>query len=359
MMIEHFYSVKPTSLTLEDLSDVNVGESKQQTTGCGGIGNPTGDLWNAGFRYPQNGEFEWDTDLGEGCWTCTNHWGEECFDAGSGGRWGRRGKIKRREFKGDKLQCCLNNTKNPGAHKIQDGYTCDPNYRNPTSSDCRQAIISFCGVDNRIINDTRCVDLSSSDATTFNTLMERHCNSSDENAKGSKCINWCESNRTSCTRLNTIQNCEKYEIKTDCSAQKIVDIKTQCQKYGMLSEQGLPIGDYACTISGIDSLKKECDTYDLTDCTATGVSSAKVSAQSKEQADTALEQSKQQFEFTKTALAQVVGLPEDTIGETIGYTEKPGKSGKPDSQTMIIIIIVVLIIFILLSVSSSLLLVVK
>lgn len=363
MMIEHFYSVKPTSFSLEDLSDIKVGESKEQKTGCGGFpGNTTGDLWNAGFRYPLNGEFEWDTDLGSECWTCTNNWGEECFDAGAGGRGGRRGKIKRKEFKGDKLQCCLNNIQNPGAHKIQDGYTCDPTYRNPSSAECRQNIINFCGADNNIINDTRCVALASSDTTTFNKLMGEHCNLSEANAKGSKCIDWCASNSTACTRLNTIQNCEKYEIKTNCTPQKIIEIKTECQKLGMLSEQGLPIGDYPCTVSGIESLKKDCSEYNLTDCTASGISNAKLSSQSSAQSEAAMEQSKQQFEFTKMALSQVIDLPENQTQSPelleSSLIETTGKS-TPDSNNIIIIIIIVLIIVILLCSCSSLLLAVK
>ena len=81
----------PTSMSLNDLKDLGKGDTKEQTTGCGAYpGNTTGDLWDKGFRYPQNGEFEWDSDLGSDCWTCDWAWGEECFDAGGRGRGGGR-----------------------------------------------------------------------------------------------------------------------------------------------------------------------------------------------------------------------------------------------------------------------------
>lgn len=373
-----FYSVKPTPFTLEDLADIKVDESKEQTTGCGGFpGNTSGDLWNAGFRYPLNGEFDWDSNLGSECWTCTNNWGEECFNAGAGGRGGRRGKIKRKSYKGDILGCCLNNIKNPGAHKIEGDYTCDPKYRSPTNAECRTKITSFCGDGDKIVTDERCIALANSDATTFNTLMGEYCNSSDTNAKGDKCINWCSSNSTSCTRLNTIQGCEKYGITTGCSSAKITNVKTQCQKYGMLSEQGMSIGDYACTTSGIESLQADCELYDLIDgedCTATGISNAKVAKQSQKQADAARKQSETQFQFTKTALADVLNLPQNTTSNTTldttldttdtvddEETPSPQDSTKPKlpDSTTIIIAVVVLILFLLLCSSSLSLVVAK
>lgn len=368
-----FYAVKPTSFTLSDLADIKVDESKEQTTGCGGFpGNTTGDLWNAGFRYPLNGEFEWDSNLGSECWTCSNNWGEECFNAGAGGRGGRRGKIKRKSFKGDISSCCLNNIKNPGVHKIEGDYTCDPKYRSPTNAECKTKITTFCGDGDKIVTDDRCIALANADATTYNTLMGEYCNSSDANAKGDKCINWCSSNSTACTKLNTIQGCEKYGITTGCSAAKITNTKTQCQKYGMLSEQGMSIGDYACTTSGIESLQADCELYDLTeeeDCTATGISNAKVAKQSQKQADAARKQSDTQFQFTKTALVDVLNLPQNTTPnttlseETIDdeQTPSPQDSTKPKitDSTTIIIAVVVLILFLLLCSSSLSLVVAK
>ena len=373
-----FYAVKPTPFTLADLADVKVNESKEQTTGCGGFpGNTTGDLWDKGFRYPLNDEFEWDSDRGSHCWTCSNNWGEECFNAGAGGREGRRGKIKRKSFKGDILSCCVNNIKNPGVHKIEGDYTCDPKYRNPTNAECKTRITTYCGDGDNIVTDDRCIALGNADATTFNTLMGEYCNSSDANAKKDKCINWCSSNSTACTRLNTIQGCEKYGITTGCSASKISSTKTQCQKYGMLSEQGLPIGDYNCTTSGIESLKADCELYDLIeeeDCTPTGISNAKTIKESTKQADAARKQSEKQFQFTKTALADVLNLPQNTtpnttLDTTLYTTDKVDdeqtpspqdstKPKKPDSTTIIIIAVVVLILFLLLC-SSSLSLVVS
>jgi len=145
----------------------------------------------------------------------------------------------------------------------------------------------------------------------------------------------------------------------------------------MLSEQGMSIGDYACTTSGIESLQADCELYDLTDeedCTATGISNAKVAKQSQKQADAARKQSETQFQFTKTALADVLNLPQNTTSNTTldttldttdtvddEETPSPQDSTKPKlpDSTTIIIAVVVLILFLLLCSSSLSLVVAK
>jgi hypothetical protein len=366
-MIEHFWSQKPTSFSLDDLKDLNIDESKEQKTGCGGFpGNTTGDLWDAGFRYPLNGEFDWDKDLGGECWTCTNNWGEECFDAGAGGRGGRRGKIKRTAFKGEKLSCCVNNIKNPGDHKIEGDYTCDPNYRKPTSEDCNLEINKFCGDYNRIINDDRCYALQNSHPQLFNALMKAHCNWSDDNAKGDKCIDWCRNNSTDCSRLNTMNDCATYELKGDkCNAQAVLDIKNKCKTTGILSEQGLQKGSYQCTPAGIDQLEKDCKKYKMSSCTVDGIDQAQITKQQKELSDKALKASKKQFEYTQKALAQVIDLPTAPTGLSKTASKKkpitpskisskiPSKTApQSDNSTTYIIIFIVILCLLVLSSSS-------
>lgn len=351
-MIEHFRSVKPTPFTLEDLQDLGIDESKQ-TTGCGGRGNPTGDLWNAGFRYPLNGEFEWG-DWGDGCWTCTNNWGEECFDAGAGGRWGVRLKVKRKAFLGDATKCCLANTRSKNHSKVVDGKTCAPKYRDPTTSDCNTILKNYCSNTGRIVNDNICKNLVNTHATLYNQLMTEYCNQNRNNAKSDDCINWCTANRTQCTLLNTIQDCQKYEIpESSCTPQATIDVRTNCLKYGMLSEQGLPIGDYTCSQSGIDKLKEDCQEYKITEtCTATGIRNAKVSEQSKQQSEEALKQSELQFEQTQEALRQVLELPENTIVQP-SPSPPPSPPAKQQDDLMIIGIIIAFIILLCSSSISS------
>lgn len=365
-MIEHFYSVKPTSFSLQDLKDLNIDESKEQKTGCGGSGNPSGDLWDAGFRYPQNGEFDWDSDMGSGCWTCTGNWGEECFDAGGGGRWGKRGKIKRKAFKGEKLSCCVNNIKNPGDHKIEGDYTCHPNYRKPTNEECTQEITNFCGSWGRIVSDDRCMALSSSHSQLFNKLMKEHCNWDDNNAKSSQCIDWCVTNSTDCSRLNLINNCKTLGLEGDkCSSQKVVDTTAMCKKYGILSEQGLQKGSYQCTPSGIDLLEKDCKKYNMSSCTVDGIDQAQIAQVQKEEGEKARKLSEKQFKETQKQLSKVIDLPEakpkpksKTASKFTSKTQSktasktPSKPASKDNSTMYIIIFVVILCLLVLSSSS-------
>lgn len=360
-MIEHFSKTAPKSMSLEDLQDLRIGESKQQETGCGGQGNPTGDLWNAGFRYPLNGEFDWNwDDYGEWCWTCDGDWGYQCDDAGAGGRRGRRMKIKRNAFKGNKFDCCINNTKNPGSWKLNGNTTCDPIYRNPSSQECNIELDNFCKDYNRIISDDRCYALQNSNTTLFNKLMKAHCNWSDENAKGDKCISWCKTNSTDCDRLNLINDCQTYGLTgSTCTKQGVIDIKNKCKVYGILSEQGLQKGSYQCTPAGISVLEQDCNKYNMSSCTVDGIDQAQILKAQEEQSKKAMEESQKQFTQTQAALGQVLDLP--------SKPQEPRKELQPsESQQMkiqqiqpvqdnsiIYIIIFLVILFVLLLSSSS------
>lgn len=323
-MIEHFSTTPPKSMSVEDLKDLRIGESKQQETGCGGQGNPTGDLWNAGFRYPLNGEFDWDwDDYGEWCWTCEGNWGYQCDDAGPGGRRGRRMKIKRKEFKGDKLECCLQNTKTPGSAKLYGGNTCAPEHRDPSKQDCNIELDNYCKSDSRIVGDDRCYALQNSNTTLFNKLMKAHCNWSDENAKQDKCIDWCKTNSTDCDRLNLLNDCKIYGLTDNqCSKQNVIDIKNKCKVYGILSEQGFQKGSYQCTPASISTIETDCKKYNLSSCTVDGIDQAQILQSQEEQSKKALEESKKQFETTQTALQKVIELPSTKVPE-VSTTIKP------------------------------------
>jgi hypothetical protein len=359
-MIEHFSKTAPKSMSLEDLQDLRIGESKQQETGCGGQGNPTGDLWNAGFRYPLNGEFDWDwDDYGEWCWTCEGNWGYQCDDAGSGGRRGRRMKIKRKEFKGDKFECCLNNTKIPGSYKIHDGKTCAPEYRDPSKQVCNIELDNYCKDYSRIVEDDRCYALRNSNQTLFNKLMKAHCNWSDGNAKQDKCIDWCKTNSSECDRLNLLNECKVYGLTDNCSKEGVIDIKNKCKVYGILSEQGLQKGSYQCTPASIDLIEADCKKYNLSSCTVDGIDQAQILKSQEELSKKALEESQKQFATTQAALQKVIELPSQNIPEVpmtqqISPYIKDNIIEQPQQQIDYTIYIIIGIILCLILFSSSL-----
>lgn len=181
------------------------------------------------------------------------------------------------------------------------------------------------------------------------------CNKNSDNANSTKCINWCKSNSTHCSLLNTLNDCKKYNVPNDnCTAQNVNNIVAECKLHGMLSEQGLPIGSYPCTADGIDSFKTACKFYNLvpgTTCNATALDNAKLSAQSKTLADAAQQQSQQQFEQTRKILDQVIQLP----NASPSTTPPPSSLSPPASSndTMYIILLVIAFICLFLSVSSS------
>lgn len=300
----------PYEYSLQDLQDLRINESKHQDKGCSGLpsSNREFDTEWAGFKYPKNGEFEY-SGYGDGCNYCNWGRGKECsgIDSLVGGN---RPGVKRISFKGDKLGCCINNTKNPGGYKLHDGKTCDPVYRNPSSQDCNIELNNFCKDWNRIVENEYCYALKDSNTTLFNKLMKAHCNWSDSNAQQDKCIDWCKTNSTDCERLNLINDCKTYGLSgSNCTKQAVIDIKNKCKVYGILSEQGLQKGSYQCTPAGIEVLETDCKKYNMSSCTVDGIDQVQILKAQEEQSAKALAESQKQFTQTQAALSQVIDLP--------------------------------------------------
>lgn len=349
-------NTKPYKFTLDELADVAIDDTKEMIRGCGPNADGTHETWlyNRGWGWPDNGEFEYG-GRGSGCGLCSDvGGGYGCECSGGNAIAGSRGKVKRKAFLGDPKGCCLANTRSKNTSKTVDGKTCDSKYRDVSSSECTAIMRDHCSSNDNIIKYDKCKDLVNSNGTLYNQLMTTYCNKNNTNANSSDCINWCNSNRTSCTVLSTIQDCQRYEIPSEeCTAQKISDVKTDCLKYGILSEQGMLLGNYTCSVSGINSLKSDCNLYKLAEdtCTATGVAAAKVAEQSKKQSEEAISQSQQQFEYTKSALQQVIELPENQLDqeeEIISpkrmkkQTTTPTQSVDYTNQIIIIIILLIL-----------------
>jgi hypothetical protein len=349
---------KPYVFTLQELVDVGVGDTKEMTRGCGpnlgGTGGGSGYdmLKNKGFGWPENGEFEWG-GLGNDCGLCSVDYGCEC--AGGDAIGGKRGQVKRVKYLGDKQACCLRNAgQSKNAVQTVNGTTCDPMYRDPSSSECTAVIKDYCNSGaNKIVNDPLCRNLVNTNGTVYNRLMSEFCNASMENADTNECIEWCASNSTLCTKLNTKTDCEKYSIQKNlCSPQAITDVVTKCKKYGMLSEQGMPIGSYQCNANSIAELEADCKKFgiDLSTCSASGIDSKNLLMQNQEQSALAMQQSQDQFSKV-SALVDSLNT-DNTKQET---AQNAGNAFALD-KTTIMIIVVAIVVFLLCSSSVAVLL---
>lgn len=342
---------KPYTFSLTDLADLGVNDTKEMDKGCGphvdGTAGGSGYAYlkGQGFGWPENGEFEWG-GLGDSCGLCSADWGCQC--SGDKAVIGKKGKVKRTVFKGDPKECCFQNSSAKNSTKIVNGLTCAPKYRDPSNSECNAFFLEYCSGD-KIVNDQKCINLKNTNSTLYNQLMTNHCNASASNANTSNCIDWCKSNMSSCTMLGTLNDCTKFNIpQSTCTPQAVNSLKNNCITYGMLSEQGLPVGSYPCTGDGIDSFQKACKLYDLipgTTCTANALDNAKLQDQNERLSKDATEQSQQQFDATRKILDQVVNLP-------TAPPPSPADSGTSNKIYYIVAIIVVLLV--LLSSTSGL-----
>ena len=341
---------QPYQFSLNDLADVYVGDSKQMNKGCGphvdGTQDGSGYAWmkNRGFGWPENGEFEWG-GLGESCGLCSDiAGGYGCECSGGNAVIGKRGKVKRIAFKADPTECCLQNSAAKNSTKILNGLTCEPKYRDPSNSECNAVFLDYCS-DDKIVSDQKCINLKNSNSTLYNRLMTNYCNASSSNASTSDCIDWCKSNMSSCTLLDTDSDCKVYNIPSNkCTPQAVNTVKNKCQTYGMLSSQGLPVGSYPCTGEGITSFEQACKVYNLipgTTCTANALDNAKLESQSERLANDATEQSQQQFEETQKILSKVLNMP--IASPPTDKSNSPTDTSNSSNMTIFVILLLLAI----------------
>lgn len=353
--------VRPYKFSLDELKDLRLYETKQMDKGCGpnieGAADVAGGGLNMlnlkGFGWPDNGEFEWG-GLGDNCDLCDGEYGCECTKTAHIG--GRRGKVKRKAFKANATDCCLANAERQDAVQIVGDYTCDPENRKPTSTGCTNVYSEYCKVGDRMLTDAKCGYLQNSHSTLYNQLMKETCNK-DEHYMNSKCLDWCGSNSTDCSKLNVYKDCRKYEIPTnECTPQKVVDIRTDCVKYGIASEQGLAI--YKCSPAGIKALTDECKVNNVVDtCSPTSIQdaidNATRSAQLEVQAKTT-QQIQENYDKTQKTISDILNLTDGSAPPTtpppIKFDIETITTFFKDNSTIVIILVIILI---LLSSSSS------
>jgi hypothetical protein len=355
-------SAKPYVFTLSELADVDEGDTKQMPKGCGP--NIEGDLGGSrldylrqkGWGWPENGEFEYGGG-GDACGVCSFDYGCEC--AGIDAVIGSKGKVKRKAFLADKTECCLANSSARDSVKTIGDKTCAKAYRDPSRTDCTNVFNTYCSHDDRIVNDEKCKKLVNTNASLYNQIMETYCNLNNTNANSNACIDWCGSNNTKCIKLNMLTGCKTFGIpEADCTSTAVKEFRDKCKiPYGILSGLDAMVGSYPCTVEGVKALEADCQLYNLDQCNVTAVDNAKIAKAASDSAEAALEQSRQQFEYTQNALQQVLNMPS---AEGAGGDEdemipsrRPSKKPKPSEDNTLMYIIPIFIIICIISMSSS------
>lgn len=280
--------------------------------------------------------------------------------------------------------CCLANVERKDAVATTDhGIPCDARSRDPGGTTCTNIYADYCKVGDRTITDSKCKALEGSNITLFNQLMKDKCDL-DQFYETTECINWCKNNSTHCHKLNTALSCQEFDIpKSECTSQKVTDVKTDCQKYGIRSEQGLTV--YKCSPAGIKTLTDQCKEYNILDsCTPTSlqdaIDNALAVAKLETEKETA-EQMQKNYDTTQKTITDILNLTEEpsepipTATETATATTLPVQNIFDNIQQsikdfdiqqwiknnsiMFMIIIVIMLLIICSSSSVSALLVLK
>jgi hypothetical protein len=305
---------------------------------------------------------------------------QKCIFANSDGRYGHYGcndgDDMRFYFVPMEYNCCFANVERKGANTTYDNgwFKCDPKHTDPGGTACTNIYSNYCKVGGRIITDSKCKALANTNYTLFNELMGAKCDL-DEFYKTTECFAWCKENSTKCNKLNTETSCKEFDIPTsECNVQKVLDLKTECQKYGLRSEQGLPI--YKCSPAGVKAITDECKKYGISDtCTPTALQDAitnTIGAAQLEVSSDSLDQMRENADLTKQALED---MATPTTPATPATPATPGTPATPatpavqnifdlkniqqwikDNSTMFMIIIAVMVLIICSSSSVSALL---
>ncbi len=196
-------------MSLSELKDLGLNKTMDNPYGCGRV-NESGtfnDLVKYGWGYPDNGEFEYG-GAGSKCNICWWDWGCECPDKKD---WadGKRGKVKRVAYKAPENKCCET------GNQLIDGKTCDPKYKDPTSSACRTSMESYCAKDNNITKP-RCREaLFNTDNGKLIESATKHCEVGGPE-RNEFCMEFCskKSKESVCNSAATAY-CQRNPTNTD------------------------------------------------------------------------------------------------------------------------------------------------
>lgn len=204
--------------------------------GCAPAGSGVGYL---GKYIPQNGEYEW---AGEGasCYYCSLdapnsvNCSAGCADVSCCAIIGTAGTYKRTSYKADPVQCCLQ-----GVPTI-DNLTCDPNYRNPKSQTCYDALKEHCIQGDRIFTEDVCKTWCANNLEECTLYKTQICNA-PANFNNGYCKDWCLQNFGLCDASATAY----------CDADTSGDTFCNCLKSDLLKYKYNPLcEDKACIEHG-------------------------------------------------------------------------------------------------------------
>lgn len=317
---------RPYKFTLNDLKDVNIDDSKEMPKGCGPDTHENQEwLKKRGFGWPDNDEFQWG-GLGGGCGLCSNideGYGCECH--GGDAIVGKRGRVKRIHYKADPKDCCLANMEGKDKNAIIGSYTCHPDNRNPGHTSCSNIYRDYCKESDNLFNPN-CQALKNTNSSIYNQLMQEKCNT-EEHYNSSMCRNWCSTNKSLCTMLDTTNKCVQYKITDpECTEQKVSEVQNLCKTYKII--EGLDdLGYYPCNLNGIKLLEDNCKevNIDLDSCSPTALD---------------LEENRLELQKTREQNAEQNERTEKTFNEFLQPTTTPAPSSEEDYTIYIIAIII-------------------
>ena len=301
---------------------------------------------------------------------------QKCIFANSDGRYGHYscndGDDQRFYFVPMEYNCCFANVERKGANTTYDNgwFQCDPKHTDPGGTACTNIYSNYCKVGDRAITDSNCKALKNSNITLFNDLMGAKCDL-DQFYQTTECINWCKENSTKCNKLNTETSCKEFEIPTsECTSQKVIDLKTECQKYGIRSEQGLAI--YKCSPAGVKALINDCKENNILDTCTPGalqdaIDNATRAAQLEMTAQTAADSAAQiqkNYDTTQATIANILNLtseptPTATPAVQNNFDLNNIQQWIKNNSTMFMIIVAIVVLIICSSSSVSALLLLK
>ncbi len=122
-----------------------------------------------------------------------NNNGEYSFlGAGDTCQCGRRAMFKRTAYKADPLQCCLSNASTIG------NYTCDPQYRNGTSTACASIMSTFCSDPSNALSDPGCTAWCAVNPAVCAQSKANACDTLDALTNTPGCLDFCLKNPGMC-----------------------------------------------------------------------------------------------------------------------------------------------------------------
>jgi hypothetical protein len=225
--------IRPTLLTLDELSELEVGKTYEGKGCCPNIGGvQAGSGYDRcvkrGFSWPNNGEFGWG-GLGTNCRMCSGAIvGFGCESAGCASFGGKKPTVKRLRFGADATSCCLAD----GAKTIGN-LTCDKKFRSLAGEGCKDVGYKYCVVGDRLLTDARCKKFAAAQPSLVKGRIEEIMND-PQYIKNSWAQDWCAKNPGMCDKsMAAFCNADPTSSRCLCLNSKVrtvagMDLNPKC-----------------------------------------------------------------------------------------------------------------------------------